>query len=65
MTTTQVAKQLGTKMGQVVSWVERRALPPANSIDNSGVRYFNQGWLRKAEETVESEWEGPEAREGE
>jgi len=50
LTTTQVAKQLGMKRGQVVSWVERGAFPPPSSIDNNGVRYFDQEWLRKARE---------------
>ena len=54
MTTTQVAKQLGMKAGQVVSWVERGALPPPTVIDNNGVRYFDQEWLKKAKGTVKS-----------
>lgn len=54
MTTTQVSKQLGMKTGQVVSWVERGALPPPSFIDNNGVRYFDQEWLRKAKEIVKS-----------
>ena len=54
MTTTQVAKELGMKKGQVVSWVERGALPPPSFIDNNGVRYFDQEWLGKAKELVES-----------
>jgi len=54
MTITQVARQLGMKGGQVISWVERGALPPPSSIDKSGVRYFDQDWLRKARKIVES-----------
>ena len=54
MTTTQVAKELGMKKGQVVSWVERGALPPPSFTDNNGVRYFDLEWLRKAKEIVES-----------
>jgi len=52
LTTGQVAKQLNMSVGQVVSWVDRGALPPPSFIDNNGVRYFDQGWLRKAQETV-------------
>jgi len=54
MTTTQVARQLGMGISQVISWVERRALPPPSFIDENGVRYFDQEWLRKARKIVES-----------
>jgi len=54
MTTAQVAKELGMKKGRVVSWVERGVLPPPSFTDNNGVRYFDQEWLRKAKEIVES-----------
>ncbi len=54
MTTSQVAKELGMKVGQVVSWVEHGAFPPPSFIDNNGVRYFDQEWLRKAQEIVKS-----------
>ncbi|GAI02516.1 unnamed protein product [marine sediment metagenome] len=52
LTTSQVARQLGMSVGRVVSWVERGALPPPSFIDNNGVRYFDQEWLRKAKEVV-------------
>ncbi|MBA7671509.1 hypothetical protein ES703_79667 [subsurface metagenome] len=52
MTTTQVAREIGMKVGQVVSWVEHGALPPPSFTDNNGVRYFDQEWLRKAREIV-------------
>ena len=52
MTTTQVAKQLGMGISQLVSWVERGALPPPSSIDRNGVRYFDQKWLRKAKQIL-------------
>jgi len=54
LTTNQVAKQLGMKVGQLVSWVDHGALPPPSFTDTNGVRYFNQGWLRKATEIVKS-----------
>ena len=52
LTTTQVARQLGMSVGRVVSWVGRGALPPPSFIDNNGVRYFDQEWLKKAKEVV-------------
>ena len=52
MTTGQVARELGMKVGQVVSWVERGALPPPSSTDNNGVRYFDPKWLSRAREMV-------------
>jgi len=58
MTTAQVARELGMKKGRVVSWVERGALPPPSFTDNNGVRYFDQEWLRKAREIVESKQGG-------
>ena len=54
MTATQAARHLDMKVGQVVSWVERGALPPPSFTDNNGVRYFDQEWLRKATEIVKS-----------
>ena len=59
MTTTQVARGLGMKVGQLLSWVERGALPPPSFIDNNGVRYFDQDWLKKAQEIVKSKKAGP------
>ncbi|MBA7487115.1 hypothetical protein ES707_22677 [subsurface metagenome] len=52
MTTTQVARELGMKVGQVVSWVAHGALPPPSFTDNNDVRYFDQEWLRRAKEIV-------------
>lgn len=52
LTTTQVARMLDMKVGQVVSWVTHGALPPPSTTDNNGVRYFNQEWLRRAREIV-------------
>jgi len=54
MTTTQVAKMLGMKVTQLVSWVEHGALPPPSLVDNNGVRYFDQQWLKTAKEIVEN-----------
>jgi len=50
MTTTQVARELGMKVGQVVSWVKHGALPPPSFTDNNGTRYFDLEWLRRAKE---------------
>jgi len=52
MATAQVAKQLSMRVGQVVSWIERGALPPPSFIDENGVRYFDQEWLRKAKQIL-------------
>ena len=52
MTTTQVARELGMNVAQVVSWVEHGALPQPIFTDNNGVRYFDQEWLREAREIV-------------
>jgi len=52
LTTNQVAKQLGMKVGQLISWVEHGALPPPTIIDSNGVRYFDREWLSKATEIV-------------
>jgi len=53
MTTTQVAAHLRMSKGQVISWVERGALPQPSFIDNNGVRYFDQEWLNRAREILE------------
>ena len=52
MTTIQVARELGMKVGQVLRWVAHGALPPASFTDNNGVRYFDQEWLIRAKEIV-------------
>jgi len=39
-------------VGRVVSWVKRGVLPPPSFIDNNGVRYFDQEWLKKAREIM-------------
>ena len=52
LTTTQVARELGMKVGQVVSWVKHGALPPPSFTDNNGTRYFDQEWLGRAKEIV-------------
>lgn len=53
LTTTQAAKHLGMSQSQLISWVERGALPPPSFIDNNGVRYFDQEWLNRASEVLE------------
>jgi len=53
MTTSQVAQHLGMSQGQLISWVQRGALPPPSFIDNNGVRYFDQEWLRRSREILE------------
>jgi len=53
MTTTQAAGQLGLTADRLVNWVQRGALPPPSFISSNGVRYFDQEWLRKAQEIVE------------
>ncbi|MBA7609592.1 hypothetical protein ES703_16783 [subsurface metagenome] len=58
MTTTQVTRQLGMGISQLVSWIEHGALPPPSSIDKNGVRYFDQDWLRKARQIVKSKLGG-------
>ena len=52
MTTTQVARELGMNVGQLVSWVGRGALPLPSFKDSNGVRYFDQEWLKQAREIV-------------
>ncbi len=54
MTTTEVGRKLRMSVDQVISWVEHGALPRPSFIDNNGVRYFDQEWLGKAEEIVNS-----------
>lgn len=56
LTTGQVARRLGMSVSQTVSWIDRGALPPPSFIDNNGVRYFDQEWLRKAKEAVKAKF---------
>lgn len=53
MTTTQAAKHFGMSQGRLISWVEHGAFPPPSFIDNNGVRYFDQEWLKRATEILE------------
>ena len=54
VTTSEAAKHLGIKVGQLLSWVDRGALPPPSFIDNNGVRYFDGEWFKKAQEIVKT-----------
>ena len=54
MTTGKVARELGMSPDTVVRWVKCGMLLPPTFIDSTGVRYFDQEWLRKAREIVES-----------
>ena len=50
MTTGKVARELGMSTDTVVRWMKCGILPPPTRIDNNGVRYFAQEWLKKARE---------------
>lgn len=52
-TTSNVARELGMSNNQLISWIEHGALPAPSSVDNNGVRYFNQAWLDEAREIVQ------------
>ena len=54
MTTTEVGRRLGIKVGRLLSWIEREMLPLPSVIDSNGVRYFDQEWLRRAQKIAES-----------
>lgn len=53
MTTREAARELGMTIETLVKWIKREVLPPPSFIDNNGVRYFDQEWLKKAKEIVE------------
>lgn len=52
LTTSNVAKELSMSVSRLINWIEHGALPPATSIDENGVRYFDQAWLKKAREIM-------------
>lgn len=54
MTTTEVGRELGMKIGRLVSWVEHGVLPQPSFVDNNGVRYFSKEWLEEAREIATS-----------
>jgi len=64
LTTTQVAKHFGMSQSRLINWVELGAFPPPTSIDENGVRYFDQEWRRKAREILESKWMIPKVPAG-
>ena len=57
MTTKQVATRLGLGQAQLLNWIKHGVLPPPTFIDNNGVRYFDQEWLRRATEVVKAKKE--------
>ena len=59
MTTTQAARHLNMNVGRVRSWIERGALPPPSFIDENGVRYFGQEWLRKSKQILRDKLGAP------
>ena len=63
MTTSQVGRQLDMGVDQLVNWIARGVLPPPSFIDNNGVRYFDQEWLKKAKGIVKSKRGNPEGGE--
>jgi hypothetical protein len=48
-----VAKGLDMGKRWLLSWMRRGVLSSPSFPDNSGVRYFDQSWLRKAVDVVE------------
>ena len=52
---TQVAKGLSMDKRWLLNGMRRVVLSPLSFTDNSGVRYFDQAWLRKATDIVGSQ----------
>lgn len=52
LTSSNVARELGMGIGQLINWIEHNVLPPPTFIDENGVRYFDQAWLSEAREIV-------------
>ena len=53
MSPTQVAKGLSMGKNGLLNVMRRVVTSSLSFTDNSGVRYFNQAWLRKATDIVE------------
>ena len=49
---TQVANGLSMGKRWLLSWMRWGVASPLSFPDNSGVRYFDQSWLRKATDIV-------------
>lgn len=52
MTTREAARELGMTIETLLRWIKHEVLPPPSYVDNNGVRYFDQEWLKKAREIV-------------
>ena len=52
MTTGQVARLLNMKVSRLLNWIGHGVLPPPSWVDKNGTRYFDQEWLKKAQEIV-------------
>ncbi|MBA7465900.1 hypothetical protein ES707_01072 [subsurface metagenome] len=63
MTTREASRKLQMGVETMLRWLKQGVLPPPSFIDNNGVRYFDQDWLRNAKEIVKSKRGNPEGGE--
>jgi len=53
LTITPVAKYLGMKPQRVIYWIDHGAFPLPSVLDDNGVRYFDEEWLKRARGVLE------------
>lgn len=54
MTSTDVCRKLGITEYQLNARLAQDVFPPPTRVDQQGVRYFDEDWLRKARDALES-----------
>ena len=54
MTSTDVCRKLGITEYQLRTRLAQGVFPAPTMVDKQGVRYFDEDWLRKAREIVET-----------
>lgn len=54
MTSTDVCRNLGITEYQLRTRLAQGVFPAPSMVDEQGVRYFDEDWLRKAREIVET-----------
>jgi DNA-binding transcriptional MerR regulator len=57
MTSTDVRRKLGITEYQLNARLAQDVFPPPTRVDQQGVRYFDDDWLRAAQEIME-QWKG-------
>lgn len=58
MTLPQAAKRIGLHQAKLRRRLKAGVLPPPTFVNEYGLKFFNEDWLREAQATLENSFEG-------